>query len=376
MSPMTLHLEPFRIGVPEAVLDDLRARLRVTRWPDGAPGPAWSQGTDLDYILDLVRYWAEEFDWREQERRLNAYEHFTVELDGARIHFVHRRSGKPGIVLMHGWPSTFAELLPVADQLGDDFDLIIPSLPGYVFSSRPDRVGVNREQVARLMHRLMQGLGYERYGAAGGDFGAGVATYMALTEPSRMSGIHVSTPELAPYIGADSRPLTVAEEAYLAQLDRWDETERGYSVIQSTRPQTLGYGLADSPVGLAAWLVEKWRAWSDSGGDVDAHIGRDFLLTTITLYWVTNSITASMRDYYDTRWHDEPLGPDDFVRTPTAMAVFANEFMSEGSPPREWVERLYNLERWTVYPRGGHFAAIEEPTLLADDIRAHFAALH
>ncbi len=372
---MRLHPEPFRIDVPEAVFDDLRARLRATRWPDRAPGPAWHQGTDLDYLQALVRCWLEEFDWRKQERRLNAYEHFTVELDGVRIHFVHRRSGKPAIVLMHGWPSTFAELLPVADRIGEDFDLIIPSLPGYVFSSRPDGVGVNRKRVAQLMHRLMQGLGYERYGAAGGDFGAGVATYMALTEPSRMSGIHVSTPELAPYTGPGARPLTAAEKAYLAQIDEWAETERGYSAIQSTRPQTLGYALADSPVGLAAWLVEKWRAWSDSGGDVDARIGRDFLLTTITLYWVTNSITSSMRDYYDTRRYDEPFGPADFVRTPTAMAVFANEFVPEGNPPREWVERLYNLERWTVYPRGGHFAAIEEPALLAEDIRAHFAAL-
>jgi len=372
---MTLQVEPFRVAVADSVLDDLRTRLRATRWPDPAPGPAWGQGTDLDYLQELVRYWVDEFDWKAQERWLNGYEHFVAEIDDVRIHFVHRRSGKPPLVLTHGWPSSFAELLGLSDRLVDDFDLVIPSLPGYGFSTRPDRVGVNRSEVAGIWHRLMQGLGYERYGAAGGDFGAGVATYMALTAPERMTGIHLSTAELAPYTGPDSRPLSAAEQAYRSQTERWAVTERGYSAIQSSKPQTLGYGLADSPVGLAAWLVEKWRAWSDSGGDVDSRIGRDFLLTTITLYWVTNSITSSMRDYVDTRHHEAPLGLTDFVGVPTAMAVTANEFVPEGQPPREWFERLYDLRRWTVLPRGGHFAAIEEPDLLAEDIRAHFLPL-
>ncbi|HEV7565543.1 MAG TPA: epoxide hydrolase [Microbacteriaceae bacterium] len=372
---MELNIEPFEIRVPEPILDNLRARLRDARWPDAAPGPAWTQGTDLAYLRGLVGYWLDGFDWRQQERRLNSYEHFVAEIDGARIHFVHHRTGKPPIILTHGWPSTFAEMLPLVDRLGEHFDLVVPSLPGYAFSSRPDRVGVNREYVARLWHQLMQGLGYERYGAAGGDFGAGVATYMGLTGPSRMSGIHLSTPEMTPYIGPDTPPLSPAEQAYLGQVERWEKTERGYAAIQATRPQTLGYGLADSPLGLAAWLTEKWRAWSDSNGDVDSHIGRDSLLTTITLYWATNSITSSMRDYFDTRWHESPLGPSTFVHVPTAMAVFANEFVPEGEPPREWYERLYNIQRWTVYPHGGHFAAAEEPDLLADDITAHFKSV-
>jgi pimeloyl-ACP methyl ester carboxylesterase len=187
-----------------------------------------------------------------------------------------------------------------------------------------------------------------------------------------MVGIHLSTPEVTPYLGPGSAPLSPLERAYLAHVDRWDQTERGYSAIQSTRPQTVGYGLSDSPAGLAAWLAEKWRAWSDSQGDLDTHIGRDALLTTITLYWVTNSITSSMRDYFDNRWHGNLIGPDDRVLTPTAMAVFANEFVREGQPPRELFERLYDIRRWTVFPRGGHFAAAEEPDLLASDIRAHF----
>jgi pimeloyl-ACP methyl ester carboxylesterase len=370
-----LHPQPYTIQVAESTLEDLRGRLRAARWPDPAPGPAWSQGTDLGYLRALVHYWADEFDWRAQETRLNEYDHFIAEVDGVRIHYVHQRSGKPPLVLTHGWPSSFAEMLFLVDRLAADFDLVVPSLPGYAFSSRPAQVGLNREFVGRLWHRLMQGLGYERYGAHGGDFGAGVATYMALTEPDRMVGIHLSTPEVAPYLGPGSAPITPIERAYLEHVSQWEETERGYSAIQSTRPQTLGYGLTDSPVGLAAWLVEKWRAWSDSDGDVDTYIGRDGLLTTITLYWVTNSITSSMRDYFDNRWHQDAIRPHDHVRSPTAMAVFANELVPEGEPPRELFERLYNIRRWTVFPRGGHFAATEEPDLLASDILAHFDVL-
>lgn len=372
---MGMPVQSFEIHVEDQVLEDLRRRLRATRWPDPAPGSPWSQGTDLDYLRGLVDYWLYGFDWPHQENRLNGYPHFVAEIDGVRVHYVHRRSGKPPLVLTHGWPSSFAEILPLVDRLSDDFDLVVPSLPGYVFSSRPTQLGVDRTYTARLWHRLMQGLGYPTYGACGGDFGAGVATSMALTEPDRMAGIHLSTPEVSPYLGPGSAPLSPAEQAYLNHVARWDETERGYSAIQSTRPQTLGYGLNDSPVGLAAWLVEKWRAWSDSGGAVDARIGRDNLLTTITLYWATGSITSSMRDYFDNRWHGSSIGPDDRVRVPTAMAVFANEFVSEGEPPRSLFERLYEIHRWTVFARGGHFAATEEPDLLAADIRAHFSGL-
>jgi pimeloyl-ACP methyl ester carboxylesterase len=371
---MELFVRPFEIHVDEPVLEDLRRRLRDTRWPDAAPGRPWNQGTDLGYLRALVDHWLQGFDWRQEERRLNGYPHFLADIGGVRVHYVHHRSGKPPLVLTHGWPSSFAEMLPLVDRLSDAFDLVVPSLPGYGFSSRPPQVGVDRDYTARLWHRLMQGLGYSTYGACGGDFGAGVATSMALIQPARLTGIHLSTPEVLPYLGPGAAPLSPAEQAYLDHVARWDESERGYSAIQSTRPQTLGYGLNDSPVGLAAWLAEKWRAWSDSGGDVDAHIGRDDLLTTITLYWVTGSITSSMRDYYDNRWYGAGIGPDDRVQVATAMAVFANEFVQEGEPPRSLFERLYNIHRWNVFSRGGHFAPIEEPDLLAADIRAHFAS--
>lgn len=377
-----MRIEPFSIDVDDAVLADLRQRIGATRWPDQVPGIGWSQGADLGYLKELLAYWADEFDWRAQERRLNEFAHFRAELDGVLVHFVHQRAregnGIP-LLLTHGWPSNFVEYLGLVPLLTDPgahgidgpaFDVVIPSLPGYGFSQRPARTGVDYHHVARLWHRLMQGLGYQRYGAAGGDFGAGVSTFMALDNPEPLLGIHLSTPEISPYPGPGSRPLSEAERTYLAQRDRWWEVEQGYKSIQSTKPQTLGYGLNDSPAGLAAWIVEKWRSWADTGGDLEARFSRDFLLTILTVYWVTQTITSSIRDYVDNL--GVAPGPDDFVTVPTGFAVFANEFEPEGEPPREWAERLYDIRQWTVMPRGGHFAPAEEPELLARDIASLF----
>jgi pimeloyl-ACP methyl ester carboxylesterase len=258
---------------------------------------------------------------------------------------------------------------------GPAFDLVIPSLPGYGYSERPERTGVNYRSVAGLWQRLMRELGYERYGAGGGDWGAGVASLLALDRPDAVIGLYLTTFELDPYRGPDAAPLSAAERAYLTIRDGWDARERGYSAIQSTKPQTAGYGLTDSPAGLAAWILEKWRSWSDSGGDLDAHLSRDFLLTLLTIYWTTGSITTSMHDYYDNRWSKVEFGPDDRVSTPTGYGVFTRHFVDEGEPPREWAARLYNIQRWTPMPRGGHFAAAEEPELVAQDIAAFFGAL-
>lgn len=384
-----LDITPFTIRVEAETLSDLRERIRKTRWPDHAPGAAWEQGTDLEYLRQLLTYWADEFDWRAQESKLNAPDQFRAYLDGVQIHFVHERAKRGNgipLILTHGWPSTFAELLPLVPLLTDPdahgidgpaFDIVIPSLPGYGFSGRPARMGVNYQYVAGQWHRLMQGLGYERYGAQGGDFGAGVATFMAMNDPQPMIGVHLSNLEIAPYTGPGSRPLSAAEKAYRERNEAFWQEEHGYKAIQSTKPQTLGYGLNDSPAGLAAWILEKWRSWADSGGNLDERFSRDFLLTTVTLYWVTQTITSSMRDYFD---NDNlrfrvTLGPQDFVNVPTGVAVFASNFVDEGQPPREWVERLYNLRRWTPMPKGGHFAAIEEPELLAHDIAAFFSGL-
>jgi pimeloyl-ACP methyl ester carboxylesterase len=382
----SLSIQPFAVWVEEDVLSDLRARIRNTRWPEQAPGAAWEQGTDLEYLRQMLAYWADEFDWRAQERTLNAFDQFRAELDGVHIHFVHERArhgqGIP-LVLTHGWPSTFVELLPLVPLLTDPrahgiegpaFDVVIPSLPGYAFSERPAKKGINYRYTAGLWHMLMRGLGYDHFGAQGGDFGAGVATLMALDNPEPMIGVHLSNLEISPYMGPGARPLSEAERTYLERNETWWQVEGGYKAIQATKPQTLGYGLNDSPAGLAAWILEKWRSWADSRGDLDERFSREFLLTHLTIYWATQTITSSMRDYFDNRWVGVTLGSQDFVRVPTAIAVFT-QFVDEGTPPREWAERLYNVRQWTPMPSGGHFAPAEEPERLARDIVAFFAML-
>jgi hypothetical protein len=279
-----VDVEPFTIAVADEVLSDLRTRLLDTRWPEAAPGPPWQQGTDLAYLQDLVAYWIDGFDWRARERELNALHHFHATVDGTRIHFVHERpAGGDGIplILTHGWPSSFLELLALVPLLSDRFDLVIPSLPGYGFSQRPHRTGVSSRFTAGLWHQLMRGLGYERYGAHGADWGAAVSTFMALDEPGPMIGLHLANLDSAPYTGPGSPPLSEAERAYVADFRRWLDEEHAYGAIQSTRPQSLAYGLNDSPAALAAWILEKWRLWGDTGGDIESRFSRDFLLTNV-----------------------------------------------------------------------------------------------
>jgi pimeloyl-ACP methyl ester carboxylesterase len=371
-------VEPFTVHIEDSVLQDLMSRIRCTRWPESAQAAPWEQGTDLDYLKDLLSYWTYWFDWRSYQEGLNKLDHFQADIDGVRIHFVHEKAkqgnGIP-LILTHGWPSCFLEYLPLIPSLTEHFDLVIPSLPGYGFSERPAGTGVNYRHVAGLWHRLMRELGYSRYGAVGGDFGAGVSSLMALDDPSSMIGIYLSTFELDPYHGPESTPLSKEEVAFHASRDEWAVRERGYSVIQSTKPQTLAYGLADSPAGLAAWILEKWRSWTDSGGDLDSRVPRDFLLAMLTVYWATGSIATSIRDYWDNRWSQVHIGPDDYVTTPTAFGLFTNHFIPEGDPPREWLARLYNVARWTPMAKGGHFAAIEEPELAARDITEFFTGL-
>lgn len=380
-----MRREPFTIHVPDPVLDDLRARILRTRWPERAPGPAWHQGTDLGYLQQLLETWANGFDWRAEERALNAHPHFRAEVEGVQIHFIHQRAvegdGIP-LILTHGWPSCFIEYLGLIPRLTDPkahglsgpaFDVIVPSLPGYGFSQRP--VVSTYATIARMWHQLMHGLGYARYGAGGGDFGAGVATHMALLEPASLLGIHLTTPEIGPPNLPPGVPLSEAEAAYVAEVQRWDAVERGYSSIQSTKPQTLGYALNDSPAGLAAWILEKWRSWSDSGGEPETCVSRGFLLSLLTIYWATESVTSSLRDYFDNRWHGAALAPGTRVTVPTAFANFHRSFVSEGNPPRSWLEHLYELRHWRDMPRGGHFAAVEAPDLLSRDLGEFFGSI-
>jgi pimeloyl-ACP methyl ester carboxylesterase len=304
-----LHISPFSIQIEDEILSDLRERIRHTRWPDQAPGDAWEQGTDLEYLKQLLAYWADEFDWRAQERELNAATQFRAELDGVHIHFVHEQArhghghGIP-LILSHGWPSTFVELLPLVPFLTDPgahgidgpaFDVVIPSLPGYGFSDRPTGLRVNYQHVAGLWHRLMRGLGYERYGAQGGDFEAGITTFMALTDPGRMIGIHLSNLEITPYTGPGARPLSAAEKTYRERNEAFWQEEYGYKAIQSTKPQTLGYALNDSPAGLAAWIVEKWRSWADSRGNLDERFSHRTASGRCFLCYATSSLLTKVR---------------------------------------------------------------------------------
>jgi pimeloyl-ACP methyl ester carboxylesterase len=351
----------FKIHVAEEVLEDLRARLHRTRWPDEVPGIGWEQGTNLDWLQRLVSYWANKFDWRAWEQRLAALDHFTWE----GIHFVYRCAlSGPGIpiILTHGWPSSFLEYFDMLPMLGN-FDVVVPSLPGYGFSARPSKVGINYRHLADTWHRLMSALGYSRYCAAGNDFGAGVSTILALDHPESVIGIHITSLESDLALSVDDNDLSEPERSFLTVNRSWEGTERGYSAIQSTKPQTVGYGLNDSPAGLAAYIGEKWHSWSDVTPP------DDFLCATLTLYWVTQTITSSMRDYWDNRWH--AVDPA-YVATPTAFGVFAHQKVPEGEPPRAYLERMYNIRRWTVFPSGGHFAPAEQPAAVAGDLDAFF----
>ncbi|MFO1173421.1 MAG: epoxide hydrolase [Hyphomicrobiaceae bacterium] len=390
---------PFKISVSDAVLTDLHQRIRNTRWVPPLPNADWAQGTDANYLRSLLSYWAETYDWRSREAKLNSFDQFMVDVEGTGIHVVHcKAAGGSGVplILTHGWPGSFIEYLPVIPLLTDPashgiagraFDVVVPSLPGYGFSARPTSAPVDYRHVARLWTKLMSALGYDRFGAGGGDFGSGVSTYLALEYPERLLGLYLSYLEVSPYCGPGSRPMTDAERIYRETKSGWNHLEHGYLHIQSTKPQTLGIGLNDSPAGLASWIVEKWHSWGDTGGDVDRRFGRDTLLDNIMIYWVTQSITSSMLDYTDNRPYFDgiaglAIGPDDFVGVPTGISNWPFGLGSTGSAgrvtnpvPIEWPKRLYNVVHWSDMPSGGHFAATEEPMLYARDIARFFGGL-
>ncbi|APU13428.1 MULTISPECIES: epoxide hydrolase family protein [Actinoalloteichus] len=378
---------PFRIHIEEDVLHDLHTRLAMVRWPRMTPSTDWADGVDSAYLRRLVDYWRSGYDWRSQESLLNRYQQYTMLIDGLRVHYVHHRarngSGIP-LLLGHGWPSTFAEYLPLVRILtepksvglpGPAFDVIVPSLPGYGFSDRPDRRDVNYRFVADLWHRLMRNLGYQRFGVGGDDFGAGVATLLALEHPESVIGVHLTHPEITPYLGPGAPPLTDAETAYREEARLFYQTDSGFHAIQATRPTTLAYGLDDSPVGLAAWIVDKWHAWTDHRENFESYLSRDLLLTTIMIYWATGTLSTSIRDYSDNTAFPPALTQTSRVTTPTAFALFRNYRRSPGVPPREWLERLYDVTRYQVFDRGGHFAPVEVPKPVAEDIVRFFAEL-
>jgi microsomal epoxide hydrolase len=379
---------PFRLAVPDAVLADLRARLDRVRWPDEIPGAAWRHGTDLAYMKSLVAYWREGYDWRAREADLNTWRQFTVPLGGIELHFIHEPGVGPRpmpLLLSHGWPGSIVEfrrLLPLltdparfGGDPADAFTVVAPSLPGYTFSFRPSQPRFGVPEIADVFAALMTDvLGYPRFAAQGGDWGAFVTSYLGAAHADKMVGIHVNLLTVPRDRGAaPAATLAPDERAYLEELDHWLREETGYQAIQGTRPQTLAYGLTDSPVGLAAWIVEKFRAWSDCEGDVERRFDKDTLLTNVMLYWVTGAINSSFWPYYARIHSAWPITERRPVTAPTAYASFPKEILH---PPRTWVSRVYtNLQRWTEMKAGGHFAALEEPAALAEDIRAFFRPL-
>jgi pimeloyl-ACP methyl ester carboxylesterase len=380
-----MDIQPYTIDIDDNAIDDLRLRLARTRWQDEMPASGWSNGTDLAYLRQLVEYWLDGFDWRAQEARLNRLSHYQAMIDGKRIHFVHARGegNKPlPLIMTHGWPGSFLEMEKILPRLThpgrfggaqeDAFDVVIPSVPGFGFSAHPTVGGMNGRRVADLWAALMHGLGYARYGAQGGDIGAGISTWLGYYHPHSVAGVHLNfiPGNFAPDPGA--HPLTVAETSFLEKRARWLEEEGGYSHLQSTRPQTLAYGLNDSPVGLAAWMLEKYRAWSDCGGNVEVSFTKDELLTQISLYWFTQTIGSSIRYYREGRTNPLSFHGLKPMAVPTAVAVFPRELPM---PPREYAARFYDIRRWTEFDRGGHFAAHEAPDLLAADMRAFFRPL-
>jgi len=381
-----MHVEPFRIAVPDAVLADLRERLGRTRFPDEIPGSGWGYGTELAYMRTLIPYWRDRYDWRAAEARLNAFPQFRARVGGLGIHFIHQRGVGPKpfpLVITHGWPGSVAEFEKIIGPLtdparhggdaADAFDVVAPSMPGYGFSDHPREPGMEPGRIASLWAELMRGLGYERFGAQGGDWGAMVTTYLGAEHADVTAGIHLNMVVAFPPDGPEAfANVTPEEMAELAALDDFLKKETGYQQIQGTKPQTLGYALNDSPAGLAAWIVEKFRAWSDCDGDVERRFTKDELLTNVMLYWATETATSSARLYCETMRVGRFPPRDVRVAVPTGCAIFPREIIR---PPRAWVERVFDVRRWTRFPAGGHFAAMEEPAALVEDIRAFFRTL-
>jgi len=393
LNTATTEIRPFPVNVPEEALNDLRRRVAATRWPDRETVNDRSQGVQLEKFQKLVGYWATEYDWRKAEAKLNASPQFMTSIDGVDIHFIHVRSRHPNalpLIMTHGWPGSVFEFLKVIAPLTDPtahggraedaFDLVVPSMPGYGFSGKPKVTGWNADRIARAWAELMSRLGYKRYVSQGGDWGAIIADVMARQAPPGLLGIHLNyaprptvPPEIARVLtsgGPAPAGLSQEEKVAFDGLDAFYRKGFGYNLLQGTRPQTLGYSLADSPVGLAAWLYDKFAEWTLSGGEPEKVLTRDEMLDDITLYWLTNTGTSGARLYWES--YVSRVNTVD-VNIPTAITVFPGEIYRE---PRTWAERVYHkLIYFHAVDNGGHFAAWEQPKLFAEEIRAAFSSL-
>ena len=368
-------VHPFRISVPDADLTDLRERLARTRWPERECVPDWTQGIPLDYTRELAAYWADGYDWRAREAALNRFDQFITEIDGVDIHFIHQRCANPDalpLIITHGWPGSIVEFSKVIEPLSRDFHVVCPSLPGYGFSGKPTAAGWNIERIATAWDILMKRLGYERYGAQGGDWGAVVTTQIgsnaSVGDGNGCIAIHTNMPLGLPTAESMQDP-TPAEKSALEGLAYHQRWGMGYSEEQATRPQTLGYGLVDSPVAQMAWIVEKFWAWTDCDGHPENVLSRDEMLDNVMLYWATSSGASSARLYWESFKNLAEFGR---VEVPTGVAAFPKEILRS---PRRWCESKYNITHWTDMPRGGHFAAFEQPELFVDDVRTFFGEI-
>lgn len=396
---MTISLaRPFRASFDANAIADLRDRISRTRWTDQIPGTTWEYGTDRTYLKELCDYWRDGFDFQAAEDRINAFPHFLTEIDGQKLHFYHIRSPEPSaipLLLLHGWPGCIAEFFdmfgPLTDpvryggQAEDAFHVIAPSLPGFAFSGPTAETGFGPERMGKVFGRLMEGLGYPVYGIQGGDWGAVIATLMGSLVPDKLIGIHLnlmmgSLMATPPDPDDLMRGLTPREQQDVLDSIQFRTTENGYQIIQSTKPQTVGYGLNDSPAGLAGWIIEKYRGWSDCEGNIENSHSKDQLLTILSIYWFTETINSSMRIYHEftgfgraVRLNGASGTPAPIVPVPVAHARYPKEVVK---PPRSWAEKQYpNIVRWTEMEKGGHFAALEVPESLIPDVRAFFRAL-
>jgi microsomal epoxide hydrolase len=383
---MAANLTPFSLRVGDDVLADLKARLTRVRWPDEVPDNHWKYGTDLPYLKALVEYWRDGYDWRKHEARLNTFKQYKVKLAGIDVHFIREEGKGPKpmpLLISHGWPGSVHEFHKIIPMLtdpvrfggdpADAFTVIAPSLPGYTFSFTPNQPRFSIEQIAEVFAELMTDvLGFRRFAAQGGDWGGFVTSRLGYAHPERLAGIHINLLSLRRDTALPENP-TEEEKRYFEERAHWMKEEVGYTWIQGTKPQTLAYGLTDSPVGLAAWVVEKFHTWSDHRGDLDSYIGRDDMLTNIMLYWVTGAIGSSFWPYYARMHGPWPIPDGARIGVPMGYAEFPKEILR---PPRSLAQKMYSdIRRWSRMPKGGHFAALEQPELLAHEIREFFRPL-
>lgn len=378
-------MRPFQINIPKQDIDDLQRRLHDIRLPGSIFRQGHEDGISVSFMNRLLTYWRDSYDWRKEEARLNQYPQFMTDVEGQEIHFLHIKGKGPNprpLILTHGWPGCYTEFEDVILRLSDPaafggndedaFDLVIPSIPGYGFSPAPTKLGLGSKRVAQLWQPLMQQLGYDKFFTQGGDVGAGVSIWLALLYPENVEGVHLNfiSPALQPPFGTDAPALTSDEQDFKDRLSKFIAEEGAYLTLQATKPQTLAFALADSPSGLAAWISEKFVSWAGHDGDLETVISLDKLLTIISIYWFGNNIDASLRIYKENRL--APIIVAEYARSnvPVSVAHFPQELPI--IPPRTWVERGLNVVRWTQMPRGGHFAAMEQPDLFADDVRASF----